>query len=227
MQSLILKLQADVAARKRPRSDSWSSARMILLVSTLFLASYELGASSVDTSAGFLARAASRDRIQALQASNDALQGEVELQRTQIERLEEAYRLSAKYGIGADLAMSIHEIALAEGVEPEIAFEMVRVESNFVAKAVSPVGAVGYTQLMPSTAQFLAPGISRRDLFDRETNLRLGFRYFRALLDYYRGNVELALVAYNRGPMKVDRLLKSGIDPANGYAARVLGRKGK
>lgn len=227
MQPRILKLQAEVAARKRPRSEIWPTVRMFLLVGALFFASYELGAMSVDTSAGFVARAASRDRIQSLQANNDALQGKIEFQRTQIERLEQAYRLSAKYGIGADLAMAIQEIALAEDVEPGIAFELVRVESQFKARAVSPVGALGYTQLMPATAQYLSPGITRQELFDRDTNLRLGFRYFRSLLDYYHGDVRLALLAYNRGPVTVDRLLKAGVDPGNGYASMVLGRKGE
>ena len=224
MQSVILKLQAEVAARKRPRSEIWPNVRMFLLVGGLFFAAYELGARSVDTSAGWVARAASHDRIQSLRAEVDALQGKVEFQRTQIERLERANQLSSKYRIGADLAMAIEEIALAEDVEPGIAFEMVRVESEFKARAVSPVGAIGYTQLMPATAQFLAPGITRGELFDRDTNLRLGFRYFRSLLDRYHGDVRLALLAYNRGPFTVDRLLKAGIDPGNGYASMVLGR---
>lgn len=225
MQSVILKLQAEVAARKRPRSEIWPNVRMSVLVGALFFGAYELGARSVDTSAGWVARAASRDRILSLQTELDALRGKVDFQSTQIERLERANRLSAKYGIGADLAMAIEEIALAEDVEPGIAFEMVRVESEFKRTAVSPVGAIGYTQLMPSTARYLAPGITRSELFDRDTNLRLGFRYFRSLLDYYHGDVRLALLAYNRGPVTVDRLLKAGVDPGNGYAGMVLGKR--
>lgn len=225
MQSLILKLQAEVASRKRPRSEIWPNVRMTLLVGALFFAAYELGARSVDTSAGLLARAASRDRMHSLASRNESLEGKIEFQRTQLERLERAYSLSAKYGIGADLAIAIEEIALAEDVDPGIAFELVRVESEFNPRAVSPVGAVGLTQLMPSTAKYLAPGLSRRDLFDRETNLRLGFRYFRSLLTQYHGDVRLALLAYNRGPVTVDRLLKAGVDPGNGYASMVMGKR--
>jgi len=55
-----------------------------------------------------------------------------------------------------------------------------------------------------------------------ETNLRVGFRYLRYLIDKYDGNVRLALTAYNRGPGTVDRLLRQGRNPDNGYAGKVL-----
>lgn len=226
MQSLILRLQADVAARKRPRGEVWPGLRVSLIVVALCFSAYELGARSADSSAGLVARIAARDRIQSLTTTNEALQGRVDIQRAQIERLERAMQRSAEYGIAADLALAIEEIALAEGVEPGLAFEMVRVESEFNPRAVSPVGAIGYTQLMPATAEFFAPGITRRELFQRETNLRLGFRFFRSLLDYYQGDVRLALLAYNRGPVTVDRLLEAGVDPSNGYETMVLGREG-
>jgi soluble lytic murein transglycosylase-like protein len=89
--------------------------------------------------------------------------------------------------------------------------------------AVSPVGALGLTQLMPATARSLQPGLSRDDIFDRDTNLHLGFRYLHGLLRAYPGRVDLALHAYNRGPGTVDRIRAAGGDPANGYATAVLG----
>lgn len=225
MQTLILKLQADVAARKRPRAiELWPMARLALVGLVVVLTGFELGARSVDNTAGWLARAEVRDRLFSLNADVDRLRGEMELRTAEIERLQQAYDLSARYGIGADLAMDIQEIALAEGVDPKLAFELVRVESEFDGRAISPVGAVGLTQLMPRTAQILSPGITRRDLFDRKTNLRLGFRFYNDLLAYYDGNVRLALLAYNRGPSTVDRLLKEGIDPGNGYASMILGQ---
>ena len=51
------------------------------------------------------------------------------------------------------------DIALAEGIDPEIAFELVRVESRFNPRAVSPVGARGLTQVMPRTARWLLPSL--------------------------------------------------------------------
>ena len=224
MQSLILKLEADVAARKGPRSDIWPVLRIFAIVAVITFTAFEMGTRSVDTTAGWAARAQTKDRLLALNAEVDALKGELELKNTHIDRLERAYRLSSKYGIGADLAIRIEEIALAENVDPKVAFEMVRVESGFNRRAVSPVGAVGFTQLMPATARIMQPGIQRAEMFDTDTNLRLGFRFFRSLLDKYDGNVKLALLAYNRGPGRVDQLLKAGIDPNNGYSKMVLGK---
>jgi soluble lytic murein transglycosylase-like protein len=61
-----------------------------------------------------------------------------------------------------------------------------------------------------------------QQLYDRDTNLRLGFRYLRDLLDRYGANLRLALLAYNRGPGRVEELLGAGKDPQNGYATRVM-----
>jgi soluble lytic murein transglycosylase-like protein len=75
---------------------------------------------------------------------------------------------------------------------------------------------------MPPTAFELDPSLRYADLFDRDTNLRLGFRYLRQMLDKYDGDLRLALLAYNRGPGTVDGILRAGGDPANGYARAVL-----
>ena len=66
---------------------------------------------------------------------------------------------------------------------------------------------------MPRTAKWLRPGTTAEDLFDRATNLDLGFSYLRDLIDKYNGNTKLALLAYNRGPGTVDKILKRGGDP--------------
>jgi|GEM_PF-1182493 len=225
VQGIVLKLEADVHARKRRRTEYWPSARLALLVLVLGLATFELGARSVDSGAGWTERAATRAKLAAFNAQVEGLTGEMELQRAQIERFQRANALSARYGIGADLALTIEETALAENVDPDLAFELVRLESNFNPRAVSPVGALGLAQLMPSTARMLAPQITREQLFEPETNLRLGFRFYRSLLDYYQGDVRLALLAYNRGPATVDRLLQAGVDPANGYARIIMNRR--
>lgn len=225
MEALLLKLQNDVAARKRPRRETMPVIRMGALVLLASFVAYELGARSVDTSAGWIARAEARASVASLRSDVDAQKGIIDIQQARLERLESAFDLSSRYGIGADLAMSIQDIALAEGIDPKVAFELVRVESSFNPRAVSPVGALGLTQLMPATAQIMQPGISRQQIFERETNLRLGFRFFNSLIKHYKGDVRLALLAYNRGPGTVDRLLASGQDPGNGYASAVLGTR--
>lgn len=151
-----------------------------------------------------------------------ARQGELALVRLEVNRLQEIMEYSRRYRIPADLATSINDIALAEGVAPELAFRLVQIESGFNRRAVSPKGAVGFAQLMPTTAYELDPSLEYRDLFDRETNLRLGFRYLRWLIDKYDGDLSLALLAYNRGPGTVDSIRRIGGDPANGYARSII-----
>ena len=129
------------------------------------------------------------------------------------------------YNLSLDLAEEIHEAAEDNGIDPEVAFGLVRAESSFRNTATSPVGAVGLTQLMPSTARWIQPGVSRSALRDPETNLKVGFKYLRYLLEKYKGDENLALLAYNRGPGTVDRALKRGRNPDNGYAAFVKGEE--
>ncbi|CAN5750404.1 hypothetical protein BH23GEM9_BH23GEM9_11730 [soil metagenome] len=150
-----------------------------------------------------------------------AREGELELARLEMNRLAAIIGHSRDHRIPADLASAIYDIALSEGVDPALAFSLVRVESGFVRRAVSSAGAVGLTQVMPSTAFWLQPGIEYNDLFERDTNLRLGFRYLRLMVEQYRGDMHLALLAYNRGPGRVDDILRAGGDPANGYSRLV------
>lgn len=151
-----------------------------------------------------------------------ARQGELALVRLEMNRLQEIMEYSRRYRIPADLATAINDIALAEGIAPELAFRLIQMESGFNRRAVSPVGAVGYAQLMPATAFELDSTLQYRDLFDRETNLRLGFRYLRWLIDRYDGDLRVALLAYNRGLGTVDSIRSEGGDPGNGYARAIM-----
>ena len=139
-------------------------------------------------------------------------------------RLAERYRKSG-FKVSDRLAIQIHEAAQANGIKPEVAFGLVKTESGFKTSATSHVGAIGLTQLMPATARWLKPGTTRSDLRDTETNLNIGFKYLADLIEKYDGNTKLALLAYNRGPGTVDRLLKRGRNPDNGYADMVYGRR--
>jgi hypothetical protein len=127
-----------------------------------------------------------------------------------------------KYNIDESLARDIYTIAQEEGIEPKVAFGLVKTESSFKNRAVSHVGARGLTQVMPRTARWMVPGTKAEDLYDQKTNLRLGFRYLNQMIDKYKGNVRLALLAYNRGPGTEDKILRRGGDPNNGYADKVL-----
>ena len=131
-----------------------------------------------------------------------------------------------RYGISVELADEIERAAREEELDADLAFRLVRVESAFRESARSPVGALGLTQVMPATANELMPGITREQLLERRTNLRLGFRYLKYLLAVYDGDQEEALTAYNRGMGTVRRIRSAGGDPANGYADLVLGARG-
>lgn len=131
---------------------------------------------------------------------------------------------AARYGISPDLAQSIIDAALAEGLDPELAFRLIRVESVFRVRARGPAGALGLTQLMPSTARSLDRSLrTEAQIMEPSTNLRLGFRYLCRMIQKYDGDVRLGLLAYNRGETAVNRALRAGRDPENGYSRKVLG----
>lgn len=96
------------------------------------------------------------------------------------------------------------------GIDPALAFAIVRQESAFSADARSSAGALGLMQLMPATAQRLASHLEvpaeRGAVLEVGTNLRLGMTYLRQLIDRF-GHQAAALAAYNAGPHRVERWL--------------------
>ena len=158
--------------------------------------------------------------VRGLEQTLDAVQGELTVARLQLERASAIIGFSGKYGIPADLASTVYDLAGSEGVDPGLAFRLVRVESGFDPRAKSRAGAIGLTQVLPSTARLYEPGLSVEQLYEPATNLRLGFRYLHDLMARY-GTLNHALVAYNRGPGRLQELLDAGIDPKTAYSRRV------
>jgi soluble lytic murein transglycosylase-like protein len=153
----------------------------------------------------------------------DSTRGELDLARMQLDRANKIIGYSTQYRIRADLATTILDIASAEGIDPELAFRLVKLESDFNPRATSPVGAIGLTQVMVPTARYYVKGISAEGLYDPGTNLRVGFRYLRGLVKEYNNDVNLALLVYNRGPVAVEKARAGGDNPSNGYD-RILTR---
>jgi soluble lytic murein transglycosylase len=94
------------------------------------------------------------------------------------------------------------------GLDPFLVAGLIRQESEFNPRAVSPAKAYGLMQVMPSTGRRLARTLRLRYraslLFQPDYNLRLGTYYLRKLLDEYGGRVEPALAAFNAGNSRVD-----------------------
>lgn len=106
-----------------------------------------------------------------------------------------------------DLARHVRRASRRWGVEPELIVAVAFTESRLNPLAVSPKGAMGVMQLMPSTARLMAV----KDPFDARQNIDGGARWLRMMLDRFAGDVDLALAAYNAGPETVKRY--GGIPP--------------
>lgn len=87
------------------------------------------------------------------------------------------------------------------GLDPLLLLSLSRQESLFDANARSPVGARGVMQLMPTTAARVAgPGVDDAALSDPATNISIGSRYLKQLVDENDGRLVPAIAAYNAGP---------------------------
>jgi hypothetical protein len=115
----------------------------------------------------------------------------------------------------------IRRAAQRYSVDELLVAAIVEAESSFNAEAISPVGAVGLMQVMPSTAATFGGG----DPWNPAVNVDLGARYLSRLLNRFDGDLELALAAYNAGPGAVDRY--DGMPPyreTRAYVRKVLSR---
>jgi Transglycosylase SLT domain len=166
--------------------------------------------------------AAALDEYRTLSQQLDAARGELAVARLQLGRADAVIDYSSRYLIPADLAADVYDIALAEGIEPGLGLALVRVESHFDPRAHSSAGAIGLTQILPNTARLYEPGITVAQLYERNTNLRLGFRYLHDLLEHYDNDLERALLAYNRGPSRLQEMLDAGVVLPRAYARSVM-----
>ena len=107
-------------------------------------------------------------------------------------------------------------------IHPSLGFQLLKVESVFKAVAISNKGAIGYAQVRLKTARGYDPSLTEGALHDRDTNLRIGFRFLKDMLAQFDQDLQMALLAYNRGPGRVVELMTRGEDPSNGYAQAVM-----
>lgn len=118
----------------------------------------------------------------------------------------------------------IRAAAEKHGLDEKLITQVIAAESNFDPKAVSRKQALGLMQLMPQTAAQYAVA----NVFDPGQNIEGGAHYLKDLLDKYRGNLALALAAYNAGPDMVERY--GGIPPfaeTRNYVKRITSELAK
>jgi soluble lytic murein transglycosylase-like protein len=131
---------------------------------------------------------------------------------------------SSSAEVSGEYSNHIRSAASESGVDPNLVKAVISAESNFDPRAISPKGARGLMQLMPSTASRF--GV--KDIFDPAQNISGGVRYLRYLLDLFGGDLVLALAAYNAGEKIVQN--NRGVPnyrETRDYVDRVLTRYGR
>ena len=126
---------------------------------------------------------------------------QTESNRTYIHLIKEKRVIKIVIGDVAQYDDIIRKASEKYDVDYALIKAVIKAESNFNHRAVSPVGAQGLMQLMPKTASSL----NVQDSFHPENNINGGVRYLRYLLRLFNGNLSLALAAYNAGEGAVAR----------------------
>ncbi|MRR07429.1 MAG: DUF4124 domain-containing protein [Deltaproteobacteria bacterium] len=134
-------------------------------------------------------------------------------------QLRTNFKLSACYRNPDEFEPIIRSLASEYGVDKSLVKAVIHAESGYNPNAVSSKGAQGLMQLMPKTAQ----GLKVNNSLDPKDNIRGGVRYLRFLLDTFKGDVTLALAAYNAGLSRVSQY--GGVPPyaeTRNYISKVL-----
>lgn len=153
--------------------------------------------------------------------------GYVDIPTSEIDRFEKdetpAPPQSAQPGQPSPSASNLNDLINSVSdrhhLDPDLINSVIRAESGFNPRAVSPKGARGLMQLMPNTATQL--GVP--NAFDPKANVEGGTRYLRELLERYNFDLIKALAAYNAGPQRVEQY--HGVPPyyeTRAYVARIV-----
>jgi soluble lytic murein transglycosylase-like protein len=130
---------------------------------------------------------------------------------------------AARPGLSAgpkpDLTAVVKDASGRYQLDPDLVDSVIKAESGFNTRALSPKGAQGLMQLMPGTASQL--GVP--NAFDPQANVEGGTKYLRELLERYNFDLVKALAAYNAGPQRVEHF--GGVPPyyeTRAYVARIV-----
>jgi hypothetical protein len=129
---------------------------------------------------------------------------------------------------------AIHQAALKYRLDPQLLMAIIKAESSFDSKAVSPKGARGLMQIMPIIWRHYNPNSEctgahkptvachgKECVFSVEANIETGTHYLRDLIEYYNGRVDLALQAYNAGQSNVSHDNPPRFQETKSYLQRI------
>ena len=108
--------------------------------------------------------------------------------------------LPAYSGSADTVKQAIIKQSNAMGVDPAIMLSLAKIESGFNQNAKGASGTVGVFQLMPSTAKNMG-----YNPYNLDENIKAGITYYKNMYNQF-GSMELAVAAYNSGPMAVKRI---------------------
>lgn len=114
----------------------------------------------------------------------------------------------------------VHSVADWHNIDPKLVLSIITAESNFKVSAKSNADAHGLMQLIPATSE----RFNVKNAYNASQNVKGGVKYLRWLLSYFRGDVTLAVAAYNAGEGAVDKY--RGVPPykeTKAYVKKVLG----
>ncbi|MCA9575768.1 MAG: transglycosylase SLT domain-containing protein [Polyangiales bacterium] len=108
----------------------------------------------------------------------------------------------------------VEEAALRHGLDPNLLFAIMRVESVYQQGIISYAGAIGLAQIMPRTGRLIAEArgmtdFDTGDLVDPAVNLDFAAWYLASLIERFDGHLPLAIASYNGGPHNVRRWLRA------------------
>ncbi len=119
------------------------------------------------------------------------------------------FNLYKKFFYPLDYFKIVEEKSNSYGVDPYLILSIIKTESGFNNNVTSSKGAKGLMQIKDSTAIEIHEE-EDIDLYDEETNIEVGIKYFSYLIERYSGNYYLAICAYNAGLGNVDKWIEEG-----------------
>lgn len=111
-------------------------------------------------------------------------------------------------------ADEVARVARKYGLDPDLLFAVMRVESVYQRRIISHAGAIGLMQIMPRTGRLIADKLGQyhkttTDLLDPRTNLEFSAWYLRSLIERMDGRLPLAIAGYNGGPHNVRKWIRN------------------